>query len=345
MKKYFLILIVLLSLILISCENLILGPDLDNTPVNNFDILWKEFDLYYPAFGVRQVNWDSLKSVYRNRITTNTDESQLWTIVVEMLKNFNDPHVYMYNKDGSNFFISCRNQYDHDGEFRLSLIKQKYLGGKFKISGEGRFTYARISGDSVGYLFIKDFEGSNNWIQDINTIVTELYDVKAMIIDLRDNRGGSFNNMRYIASAFINHEFTYIYEMARNGPKHDDFTNPGYFNITPLPNSLHYTKKIVLLTNNISTSASEHLAVIFKQLPYTMQIGDYTGGGFGSLTRSFQLPNGWYYNMPTSVAFLLDGHSPEGIGVEPDIRIINDPYRISDGYDDLFEYTLQYLSN
>lgn len=344
MKKNLIILSLLLSILCISCEDIILGSDPENTPENNFDILWKEYDLYYPSFILKNINWDSLYSVYRSRVTSQTTEDELWQIISDMIYHFDDIHVYIYNRDHSDIFSSSHSFYDRLGEFSLPLVQSKYLNGRYTIAGGGNFIYGRFTGDSIGYLYIKSFFGDNVWPKDIDRIITELHDVKALIVDIRDNRGGNSDNFTYIVSAFLDRPITYLREIARNGPNHDDLTPPVYISVSPRQNSPHFNKRTIVLTNKRSASASELFAQVFKYLPYSEQIGDSTRGGLGTSHRIFQLPNGWSYHMPTSLSFTVDGQSLEGIGVAPDIYIRNTREEIWDGYDRILEFTLQYLS-
>jgi carboxyl-terminal processing protease len=323
---------------------MLLGPEVENTPINNFDLLWKEFDRYYPSFIVKNINWDSLKAVYRGGVTPQLTEILLWNIISDMLWNLDDGHVFMYNRDNSMFFDSKRHFGSHEGEFRIDLVKNSYLNGRYNTAGGGRIMYGRMVGDSIGYIYLGDFSGNSSWAEDIDRVVAELTDVKAMIIDIRDNTGGNFYNPEYIASAFINEEITYLMEKSRNGPGHNDFTEPFYHTLSPRPHTVRYTKRIVILTNKITASAAEIFGLVFKMLPYAVQIGDSTSGDLGASNRSFQLPNGWKYHMPQSLDLTADGRSLEGIGLVPDIFIRNSKGEIRNGYDRILSYAIQYLT-
>ena len=48
--------------------------------------------------------------------------------------------------------------------------------------------------------------------------------------------------------------------------------------------------------------------------------------------------------MPTELCLTAEGQSMEEIGLAPDIYIRNSPEEIQDGYDDILEFTLDYLS-
>jgi C-terminal processing protease CtpA/Prc len=252
--------------------------------------------------------------------------------------------VYIYNRDHTRYFNSSKPANYDFHEFSLDLVKARYLRGNYKTAGEGIFTYGIFPGDSVGYIYISTFDENIIRSHDIDVIVKDLYNARSIIIDVRDNPGGFFDNLEYIASAFINSPVTYLMEKSRNGPGHNDFTSPLYYNIRPRPYARQYTKQIVLLTNRSTASAAEIFAVAFKQLPYSTQIGDSTAGGLGISNRTFLLPNGWTYHMPETLNLSVGGHSFEGTGVLPDIYVRNSRREIEMGYDRILEYALQYLS-
>jgi len=341
LKKYYIITLLFLSLLYISCEEFILGPDPENTPENNFDILWREFDLYYPSFIIKGIDWDSLYTVYRTQITSQTTDNDLWFIMRSLLRNLDDLHVEMYDANGR-YFLSSHTYYD-ENKFSLPLIKYKYLKNKFNTAGGGNYTYGRLGRDSIGYLYIGTFFGDISWTYDIDNIVSELSDVKVMIVDLRDNSGGYTSNLKNVASAFVTSSVTYSQTIARNGPNHNDFTPPFFNKVIPRLNSPHFTKRIIVLTNGETASASESFSLFFKQLPYSEQIGVSTAGGLGRI-RGFQLPNGWLYHMSTSLDLTVEGNSLENIGVSPDIYVENTEAEIESGFDRQLEFTLQYLS-
>ncbi len=340
MKNKLYILCLFAALLFISCEDYLLGPETDNTPQNNFNLLWNEFDLYYPSFITKNINWDSLYNIHYPRINENTNDEDLWHIFRDLLRNLNDPHVYMYTYDNREFIPSCSSCYAHDNEFNLPLVKYKYLHGFYNTSRDGNFTYGKFPGDSVGYIYIKSFFGNNDWEKEIDSIIIKLSDVKTIIVDLRDNNGGYVNKVEYIAAAFVNKSVTYSREIARNGPGHGNFTEPVYHTINPRYSVTPFNKKITLLTNKKTCSGAEILSMVITKLDYTIQIGDSTAGGLGITPRRFQLLNGWTYSMPLSVFLTPDGVSLEGIGIVPDIWIRNSKIEIQYGYDMILEYAL-----
>ena len=339
-KKYYVIIILFSSLFYSSCENFILGPEPENTPENNFNILWKEFDRYYPSFIIRNINWDTLYSIYKPRITPQTSEDEFWDITIGLLSNFNDIHVFMYNWDHTKHYESSRigNSFDFD----IYLIKTKYLNLNYKTAGNGNFTYGRFPGDSIGYIYIRTFSNVSTWYHDIDIIVKELSDVKSIIIDVRDNYGGYEDVFAYIASTFTDKPVNYAEEIYRNGPNHNDFSSPVVNSVIPDLVRNTFTKRTILLTNKKTMSMGELFSLFFQQLPNSEQIGEFTAGGLGA-TRMFQLPNGWTYYMPVLLHLTISGINLENVGVEPDIYAWNSEEGIKNGYDNILETALNHL--
>ncbi len=106
MKKIVYIPVVCALLILISCEKSIISPEETNTPENNFQIVWEDFDKHYALFIPKKVNWNSLYKIYRPQVTSATTQPQLWEIVTKMLNHLNDGHTTIENPAMQWFFES-----------------------------------------------------------------------------------------------------------------------------------------------------------------------------------------------------------------------------------------------
>jgi C-terminal processing protease CtpA/Prc len=175
-------------------------------------------------------------------------------------------------------------------------------------------------------------------------VIREFQNTDGIIIDVRNNPGGFARNDQYISSVFVDREITYSYTSLKVGPGHHEFGDPVAKIIYPLTDSLRYNKNNVLLTNRFSGSGSEIVAMIFKNLSYSTQIGDTTNGSFGEITHVAQLPNGWTLNYPCTLTTLGDGSSPEGIGIIPEIYVDNTKADISEGNDKVLEKAIDFLS-
>ena len=344
--RIFLILIPLSLILFSGCEKMFLGQGPENTIQDNFDVFWKTIDEKYGLFPVKNVNWDSLYTIGRNQINSSSTEEELWNICGQLLTYFDDGHLTLFNKDYSKWLGSRQLNPDKANGFSIDLIMNKFLNAP-QVTGEGIITYGRIRNTNLGYIYISTFSPANSgreWIYDIHDVIREFQNTDGIIIDVRNNPGGYAKNDQYISSVFIDREITYSYTSLKVGPGHYDFGSPVAKKVYPLTDTLRYNNKNVLLTNRFSGSGSEIVALIFKNLSYSTQIGDTTNGSFGEITHVALLPNGWTLNYPCTLTTLDDGSSPEGIGVIPEIYVDNTKTDISEGNDKVLEKAIDYLS-
>jgi len=342
MHKY----LILFAIILFSgCEKMLLGPGPENTPLDTFDVFWKTIDEKYGLFPVKIVNWDSLYTIGRNRINSSATEEELWNVCSQLLSHFDDGHLTLINKDYSEWYCSRQLDPDLAYGFSIELIKSKFLYAP-KVTGEGIITYGKIKDCNLGYIYISTFYPANNgreWVYDIQDVIREFQSTDGIILDLRNNGGGYAVNDLYIASVFVDREITYCYSRMKTGPGHNEFGGPVAKVIYPPLENLRYNKKNVLLTNRLSGSGSEIVALIFKNLSYSTQIGDTTNGSLGEVTHVAQLPNGWTLNYPCTLITLPDGSSPEGIGIIPEISVDNTKTDINEENDKVLEKAIDFL--
>lgn len=340
--------VLLLSMLIVSCDETLLGPEPENTAKSNFEVLWKTLDQNYALFPVKRVNWDSLHTVYGSMVSASTSGSELWDISTKLLSHLDDGHVTIFSQDRSKAYNSRQLDYRLADEFSLDLVKARYLS-EYKVTGAGYITYGKIRNQNIGYVYIASFAASNtgngiNWAYDIDKAVQDLYGSDAIIINVRNNGGGLRVTGNIINSTFIDHDITYFFQRLKTGPGHNDFGELTPISISPRSGVQRFTKKIALLTNRLSGSGSEYTAQVFKNLSYSTQIGDTTNGSFGEITNVAQLPNGWIFWYPCSFTTTPDGKSPEGIGVIPDILVENTRADINAGNDKVLNSALSYLS-
>ena len=341
--------IILASVLIIGCEEKLLGPDAENTPQANFEILWKTFDDKYALFTAKHINWDSLHKAYGAMVTPSASEDRLWNACTGLLSDLDDGHVVLLNANCSRIYSPGKVGQRKMDDFSLDLVKQKYLSG-CNVVGDGRITYGRIRNCNEGYIHISSFTATNNgngidWAYAIDSAVTDLNDCTGMIVDLRNNGGGLRVTGNIIMSVFIDREITYFYQRLKTGPGHDDFGPVRAITISPRQHSAKYSGKIAVLTNRFSASGSEYAAQIFKNLSNATQIGDTTYGVQGEITADVEMPNGWVFWFPCTMTTTPDGVCHEGIGILPDVLVENSAADISAGRDNILAYAIKYLPN
>lgn len=309
-------------------------------PVLNFEHVWKTLDRNYGQFQIKRVDWDALYRIYRPRVTAATTDQELWDILLGMLGHLNDAHLAL--ADGKRRIGGGRNNglFTND-EFSLDLVKSKYLQGKFKEALGGSFISGWLS-EGVGYLYIGDLkDGLEPITQTIDGFMAELHKAKVMIVDVRNNPGGTGRSVEIVAGRFADRRRHFETDRTRYGPKHDDFWPADYRHIEP-SGPLQFTGPTVLLTDRISASAAEGFTMAMRVLPHVTVVGDTTEGAFSSQFPD-RMPNGWILWVAFKESRDHEGVCWDGVGIPPDLRVVNTVADITAGRDRVLEFAKQYL--
>jgi tricorn protease len=164
-----------------------------------------------------------------------------------------------------------------------------------------------LSGGKLAYLHIKGMDGVS---QDKfeQGLYAEGYGKQALLIDVRDNGGGSTAD--YLLTML--HQPRHAYTIGRNG-------KPGY-PIDRLP-FYPWLKPAALLTNQNAYSNAEIFSHAFKQLGRGPVIGTPTFGAVIS-TGAASLLDGSTVRMPLRGWYrITDGVNEEHTGAEVDVRV------------------------
>jgi hypothetical protein len=342
-RKY--ILIVLTVVLFASCEKILIGPDAENTPAGNFDVLWKTLDEKYGLFPVTDVNWDSLYTVYSAQLDETSTEAELWAVCCSVLAPLANGHITLFDKDYMNWYNPDNPSADLYNAFSIDVVKSGYLEHP-TITGDGKITYGLIRNSPLGYIYIQDFLGvasGRDWIRDMDHVISELYECEGIILDVRNNPGGFTRNDLYAASFFVDREITYYYSSLKTGPGHYDFSDAEPKVINPRADTLKYLKKTAVLTSRFTASGGEAFTIICNELPNSAHIGDITIGAIGEVSHVAQLPNGWTLNYPCTLTTFEDGSSPEGRGIAPEIHITGTVADVNAGIDRVLERATAHL--
>ena len=287
----------------------IVGPDPASSPAALFDQVWSDFDLHYSLFVVKQVNWDSLRAVYGPRALAASDPEGASTVIASMLSKLQDDHVLWR---GSRVGTPPHGDY----------LAPTFTFGNYVVYGgdlPGGISYGTVS-PTVGYIVFTTFEGSG-WLSSVDSAITLLGGVSAIIIDVRNNGGGFLENATGAAGRFADRTTTVAYIRYRNGPAHSDFAAPMAQQVVPA-GSRRFAGKVYLLTSRNTISAAELFVLSMRALGNTTVVGDTTAGETGS-PFARELQNGWSYLFPESMELTLDGHEFENIGLPPDVTVEN----------------------
>lgn len=330
MYKYFLLL--LLPLLVVSCEDVFFQPTPDAQPEAIFDNLWTVFNEDYGPTTERHIDWNELYATYRPLVHASSSDDELHTIITGMLAHLNDGHVNLYAPNRPNFNANyIRNFKIDDSLFNLRNIKENYLENGYQNGEDDAYVYGKIQNKNIGYIYF-DYIGDNFFI--LNNFLDANQNAEGIIIDLRHNQGGDFTYCYSESGRLTNEKRLAFSSRTKNGKGPDDFT--AWTDWFLEPSGTYFDKPIVVLTDRYTISAGERAIMAYRTLPNVTIIGDTTCGAMATLVGR-ELANGWYFSIPTQNTLLPDGRTYEGIGLPPEVRFVNQIEDVRQGVDKTLE--------
>ncbi len=318
---------------LTACEKALIDKNPQNDPQSNFDVLWETVRDKYSFFELKNINWDSVRTHYDPMVNANTTDEELFAILDSMLFDLRDGHVNLI----SPFNIS-RNWQWYLGfpvNFNYDVVERNYLGAGHRIAGGIKYTII----DSVGYMYYGSF--SNGFSEkNLKAVLDYFKDTKGVIVDVRDNGGGSLNNAFVLAQTFVTETKNSLITFEKTGPGPTDFGQGLSYNFGPSPLG-NYEGEVIVLTNRSCYSATNTFVAILSNYNNVRIVGDQTGGG-GGIPIDQELPNGWRYRFSATASFTPDGYNIE-LGIPPDIPVNNNPTTNAQGVDQILQRALNLL--
>jgi len=187
--------------------------------------------------------------------------------------------------------------------------------------------------NQIGYLGITEFDSVTP--QQFMDGMQELrdQDMKALILDLRSNPGGSLSAVCDIARQLLP-SGDIVYTVDRDGNR-EDYTCDGA-NEIDIP--------LVVLVNGYSASASEILSGSIKDYGKGTIVGETTYGK-GVVQRIFPFEDGTAVKLTISNYFTPNGNNINGVGIEPDVEIALDTEAFAkDGTDNQVNKAVEILN-
>lgn len=337
------IVVTLMAISFSACQMTVSTPKDIYDYTTNFNALWNIMDQHYCFFTTKHINWDSIGTVYRHRLETmdTLNDVTFFNLCGNMLNELKDGHVNLTAPFNMSRYWAWFQ--DYPANFNSNIIfSNRYLGSNYRIAGG--FDYNVIPNTRVGYIYYPDFTDSFS-NANLSYIIASLSKCDGLIIDVRDNSGGTLTYAEAIASRFTTKTMKYGYISHKTGPGHDDFSTPEAEYITPYATTSvidnWVTKPVVVLTNRLCYSATNEFVSMMKELPNVTIIGDQTGGG-GGLPMSSELPNGWTVRYSACPMYDANMNTIE-FGILPDIHVDMTASDMSKGIDTIIQAAIQYI--
>ena len=173
---------------------------------------------------------------------------------------------------------------------------------------------AEVLAGNIGYLRISRFAGPNQLSQDLEVAMQQLAETDALLIDLRDNGGGSPASVMLLAGYLIPKRTLVAHIYSRPNDHHTEMW-------TTVVDRHHFRRDVFILTNESTFSAAEAAAYHLKHLGRAKTVGENSGGGAHRVTRA-TLPHGMAITLPyTRPINVVTKGDWEGAGVQADIVV------------------------
>ena len=167
-----------------------------------------------------------------------------------------------------------------------------------------------IDGENIGYIKIRSFGDETYSLFESALSGFENGKMDGVIIDLRDNPGGLFDEGVKVADRVLA-ECTVSYTVDRTGEKEN-------YNSNDQKTAL----KMAVLINENTASTAEMVAAAIKVNKAGTLIGTRTYGK-GLIQETHLYDDGSAVNITTKEFYPADGTKIDGAGVEPDLTISN----------------------
>ncbi|MGI6122627.1 MAG: S41 family peptidase [Acetivibrionales bacterium] len=168
---------------------------------------------------------------------------------------------------------------------------------------------SEVLDNDIGYIHIKQFD--DDIYRDFETHLNELMSkgIKGLVIDLRDNPGGSYYQVARIADRIVPKGLV-VYTEDRNKNRNEQFSDDRELEIP-----------LAILVNGYSASASEILAACVQDYNKGIIVGTKTFGKGLVQEIDINFTNGGGIKYTKARYFTPSGKSIHGEGVMPDVEV------------------------
>jgi carboxyl-terminal processing protease len=290
----------------------------------------------YPRSAERKLDWPARKAKALAQVGPSATEDQLWLALADLLTGLDDPHVELRGtvqgvrrdlEPGESPTLLQVRAADPAGEEKawLQAYREGILTGVLKGQGRqaanNRVFWGRV--DDIGYLNVMTMGAfARNAAPDdprpLDAVLDEAFGafagVKAVVVDVSNNRGGYDTISRRIAARFTAQPRV-AYAKVPVGAK----AAPQVIKVEP-SGAVGFTGPVYIVTSDITVSAGETFTLMMRALPNVTQVGGTTRGAFSDQLPK-PLPNGWALALPAELYRSADGQELEGRGLRPDVPL------------------------
>lgn len=208
---------------------------------------------------------------------------------------------------------------DRHGSRRTVELTRRRVFEAGDGAGDNSDEQSRIEGFSVergiSYIYLDGFEGEG-LVAEFDRLLDEAFDAHGLILDLRENSGGSPRLAERILGRFFPKEVVYAEDC---DGFHQDEEEPYCEEKWIQPRLPAFRLPLAVLVNEQSASAAEIVAYALCRVGEARCFGRTTMGE-SDLARREQIPGGLYYRSVSHTRPIV-GPPLLGEGVEPHVRV------------------------
>ena len=238
-----------------------------------------------------------------------------------------NPYKFLENRVGVATRITVNNSPD-DRNARTYVVHP--IGSEIELFyfdwiNTRREMVDKLSNGRIGYMHLPNTAHDGN--RELHRGLYAYHDKEALIIDERFNGGG------FIPDRMIN-----MLDRQTLAYWHTHGLEP-----MKTPAVAHDGPKVMLI-NQYAASGGDALPYFFRKLELGTIIGTRTWGGLVGMTRNAGLVDGGYIGVPRFGIYNEDGEwIIEGVGIYPDIEVVDMPHKVARGEDPSLEKAIEVL--
>lgn len=273
-------------------------------------------------------NWNSER---RNPLTeqgVNIKEGEyLIKIDGKEVTTKDNPYKFLENKAEKRVDITVNDSPEQNGArtYTIKPVKSEMSLMYLDWVESRRKKVEELSDGKIGYIHVPNtsYEGNRELYRGMYTY----HNKDALIIDDRYNGGGFIPG---VMTELLNREtLSYWYRRGLKPNKTPDIAHDG-------PKAM--------LINHYSSSGGDAFPYYFKKKDLGKVIGTRTWGGLVGISGNASLVDGGYIAVPTFGIFNEKGEwIIEGVGVYPDIEVVDKPHEVAKGNDPSLEKAIEVL--
>jgi carboxyl-terminal processing protease len=232
-------------------------------------------------------------------------------------------------------------------ERTLARLTPEEQGKFFARTSQPAPLRLKVLEGNVGYVALDSF-GDQKLVKEFEDIFPEIEKTSALILDLRNNGGGSseigwdilahLTDKPFTIPAWRTTEYHPSFRAWGLGPQ--SYTEPDGARAPKA--GKFYAKPVVVLTSARTFSAAEDFCVGFDYMKRGAIIGEPTGGSTGQ-PLPFTLPGGLSARVRSKHDTYPDGREFVDVGVQPGVVVRPTVKGVRSGRDEVLEAAISYL--